>query len=111
MFAPYFPIEEKRRKRASDWHFQFWTLSFVGVWELHAKLSPSVPRRRGSPNFHLISASTENLPGPKTRTISAQIKYGKGSAFTNLSGSLKKLVKADPFPYFICALIVLVFGP
>src|SRR6516162_11340329 len=74
MFAPYFPIEEKRRKRASDWHFQFWTLSFVGVWELHAKLLPSVPRRRGSPNFHLISASIENLPGPKTRTISAQIK-------------------------------------
>ena len=84
MFAPYFPIEEKRRKRASDWHFQFWTLSFVGVWELHEKLWPLVPLRRGSLSFHLINASTENLPGPKTRTISAQMKYGKGSALHKL---------------------------
>ena len=40
-------------------------------------------------------ASIENLPGPKTRMITAQMKYGNGSAFTNLSGSLKKLVTAS----------------
>jgi putative oxidoreductase len=32
-------------------------------------------------------------------------------AVTNFFSDPDKFVKADPFPYFICALIVLVFGP
>ncbi len=32
-------------------------------------------------------------------------------AVTNIFSDPDKFVKADPFPYFICALIVLVFGP
>ena len=32
-------------------------------------------------------------------------------AVTSIFSDPDKFVKADPFPYFICALIVLVFGP
>ena len=32
-------------------------------------------------------------------------------AVTSIFSDADKFVKADPFPYFICALIVLVFGP
>ena len=32
-------------------------------------------------------------------------------AVTSILSDPDKFVKADPFPYFICALIVLVFGP
>jgi putative oxidoreductase len=32
-------------------------------------------------------------------------------AVTSIFSDPGKFVKADPFPYFICALIVLVFGP
>jgi putative oxidoreductase len=30
---------------------------------------------------------------------------------TSIFSDPDKFVKADPFPYFVCALIVLVFGP
>src|SRR5260370_38152091 len=38
---------------------------------------------------HFSRASTENLPGPNTTTIRALSRNGNGSAFTNLSESLK----------------------
>src|SRR5215469_14782970 len=42
-------------------------------------------------NHRLRAASIDNLPGPKTSTINAASQNGNGSAFTNLSGSLKML--------------------
>src|SRR6516164_11698915 len=41
------------------------------------------------------SASSEIKPGPNARTIKAANQNTKGSALTNLSGSLRKLAKAS----------------
>src|ERR1700747_287653 len=41
-----------------------------------------------TPKYLFSRASSENLPGPNKRTITAVTRNGNGSAFTNLSGSL-----------------------
>src|SRR5258708_365504 len=80
---------DHRTKIQSNRRSRLWILNCLGIAELRPSRLGSVPVLRRSPSFDLISASIENLPDPKTSTINAQTKYGNGSAFTNLSGSLK----------------------
>jgi putative oxidoreductase len=48
---------------------------------------------------------------PVTITMAVAYLTADLEAVTSIFSDPDKFVKADPFPYFICALIVLVFGP
>lgn len=48
---------------------------------------------------------------PVAATMTVAYLTANLEAVTNIFSDPDKFVKADPFPYFICALIVLVFGP
>jgi putative oxidoreductase len=48
---------------------------------------------------------------PVAATMAVAYLTADLEAVTNIFSDPDKFVKADPFPYFICALIVLVFGP
>jgi putative oxidoreductase len=48
---------------------------------------------------------------PVTITMAVAYLTADLEAVTSIFSDPDKFVKADPFPYFICALIILVFGP
>ena len=48
---------------------------------------------------------------PVAATMTVAYLTADLEAVTSIFSDPDKFVKADPFPYFICALILLVFGP
>ena len=59
----------------------------------------------------IIGAASRLAAIPVAITMAVAYLTADLEAVTSILSDPDKFVKADPFPYFICALIVLVFGP
>jgi putative oxidoreductase len=59
----------------------------------------------------IIGLASRGTAFPVAVTMAVAYLTADLEAVTSIFSDPDKFVKADPFPYFICALIVLVFGP
>jgi putative oxidoreductase len=61
--------------------------------------------------FLIIGFASRLTAVPVAVTMAVAYLTADLEAVTSILSDPDKFVKADPFPYFICALVVLVFGP